>query len=95
MSDLVGGLGPRGRMIVAGAGSSSIEVPPLLLLFGSRGIEGTMTGSAIENEDTLAFSVLRKIKPMIESAPLEKAAEGYQLVARNEARFRVVIVMER
>jgi D-arabinose 1-dehydrogenase-like Zn-dependent alcohol dehydrogenase len=95
MSDLVGGLGPRGRMIVAGAGSSPIEVPPLLLLFGSRGIERTITGSAIENEDTLAFSVLQKIKPMIESVSLEKAAEGYQRIARNEARFRVVIVMER
>jgi len=34
------------------------------LLSGSRGIEGTLTGSAIDNEDTLAFSVLQKIKPM-------------------------------
>jgi D-arabinose 1-dehydrogenase-like Zn-dependent alcohol dehydrogenase len=94
MSELIGGLCPRGRMIVAGAGSSPIEVSPWQLVFGSRGIEGTLTGSAIENEDTLAFSVLQKIKPMIETVPLEKAAEGYQRMARNEARFRMVIVME-
>ncbi len=58
MSALIGGLAPRGRMIVAGAGNSPIEVSPMHLLFGSRGIEGTLTGSAIDNEDTLAFSVL-------------------------------------
>ena len=95
MSKLIGGLCPRGRLIVAGAGSSPIEVSPFQLLFGSRGIEGTLTGSAIDNEDTLAFSVLQNIKPMIETVSLEKAAEGYGRMARNEARLRMVIVMDR
>ncbi len=95
MSELIGGLGPRGRMIVAGAGSSPIEVSPTDLLFGSRGIEGTMTGSAIDNEDTLAFSVLHGVKSMNETVPLEKAAEGYQRMLSNKARFRVVIVIDR
>jgi D-arabinose 1-dehydrogenase-like Zn-dependent alcohol dehydrogenase len=94
MSALIGGLAPRGRMIVAGAGNSPIEVSPMHLLFGSRGVEGTLTGSAIDNEDTLAFSVLQKIKPMIETVPLEKAAEGYQRMLSNKARFRMVIVMD-
>jgi len=92
MSELIGGLGPRGRMIVAGIGSSPIEVSPVHLMFGSRGIEGTLTGSAIDNEDTLAFSVLHRIKPMIETVPLEEAAEGYRRMLSNQARFRMVIV---
>jgi propanol-preferring alcohol dehydrogenase len=92
MSELIGGLGPRGRMIVAGIGSSPIEASPGQLMFGSRGIEGTLTGSAIDNEDTLAFSVLHRIKPMIETVPLENAAEGYQRMMSNQARFRMVIV---
>ena len=95
MSDLVGGLGPRGRMIVAGAGGNPIEVIPMQFLFGSRGIEGTLTGSAIDNEDALAFSVLHGIRPMIESVPLEKAAEGYQRMPSNKSRFRMVIVTGR
>jgi propanol-preferring alcohol dehydrogenase len=93
MSDLFGGLGPRGKMIVAGAPGTPLEISPLLLIFGSRTIEGTLTGSPVENEDTLAFSVLRDIRPMIETVPLERAAEGYQRMASNKARFRVVIVM--
>src|ERR1700730_6907388 len=92
MSPLIAGLAPRGRMIVAGAGSSPIDVSPMHLLFGSRGIEGTLTGSAIDNEDTLAFSVLQRIKAIIETVPLEKAAEGYQRMLSNKARFRMVIV---
>src|SRR6267378_514169 len=94
MSELIGGLAPRGRMIVAGAGSNPIEVSPMHLLFGSRGIEGTLTGSAIDNEDSLAFSVLHRIKPMIETVPLEKATEGYRRMLSNKARFRMVIVMD-
>ena len=80
-------------MIVAGAPSTPLEISPLLLIFGSRTVEGTLTGSPIENEDTLAFSVLQNIRPMIETVPLEQAAEGYQRMSSNKARFRVVIVM--
>jgi D-arabinose 1-dehydrogenase-like Zn-dependent alcohol dehydrogenase len=94
MAALVGGLAPRGRMIVVGAGSDPIEVSPFDLLFGSRSIEGALTGSAIDNEDTLAFSVLENIRPMIETVPLEKAPEAFARMERNEARFRMVIVME-
>src|SRR5882672_9507240 len=65
MAGLVGGLAPRGRMVIVGAGSDPIEVSPLQLLFGSRSIEGALTGSAIDNEDTLAFSVIQNIRPMI------------------------------
>ena len=93
MSDLVGGLRPRGKMIVAGAPTAPLEISPLLLIFGTRTVEGTLTGSSSDNEDTLAFSVLENIKPMIETVPLEKAAEGYERMSSNKARFRVVILM--
>ena len=92
MSLLVGGLAPRGVMIVAGAGSDPIEVNPSDLLFGLRSIQGTLTGSAIDNEETLAFSVLQGIRPTIETVPLEAAAEAYQKMIRNEARFRMVLL---
>jgi D-arabinose 1-dehydrogenase-like Zn-dependent alcohol dehydrogenase len=58
------------------------------------GVEGALTGSPIDNEDTLGFSLLKGIKPMIETVPLEKAEEGYQKMMSNKARFRMVITME-
>jgi propanol-preferring alcohol dehydrogenase len=92
MSALVGALAPRGRMIVVGVGSDPLTVTPAQLLFGSKSIEGALTGSSLDNEDTLAFSVLERIRPMIETVPLEKAAEAYGRMLRNEARFRMVLL---
>jgi D-arabinose 1-dehydrogenase-like Zn-dependent alcohol dehydrogenase len=93
MSKIMGGLAPRGRMIVVGAGMEPLQVSPFQLLFSSVGVEGALTGSPIDNEDTLAFSLLKGIKPMIETFPLEKAEEGYQKMMSNKARFRVVLTM--
>jgi D-arabinose 1-dehydrogenase-like Zn-dependent alcohol dehydrogenase len=93
MSPLLGGLAPRGQLIVAGAGGNEpIEVDPVPLLFGMRSIAGTMTGSSIDAEDTLSFSSLQGIRPMIEIVPLANAAEAYGRMMRNEARFRIVLV---
>ena len=93
MSAIMGGLAKGGRMIVLGVGSEAIQVSPLQLLFSSVGIEGALTGSPIDNEDTLGFSLLQGIKPMIETLPLEKAEEGYRKMMSNKARFRIVLTM--
>src|SRR5947199_4928648 len=93
MSPLLGGLAPRGQLIVAGAGGDEpISVDPVPLLFGMRSLAGTMTGSSIDAEDTLSFSALQGIRPMVETVPLANAAEAYGRMMRNEARFRIVLV---
>ena len=92
MSPLIGGLRRRGRMIVVGAGPDPIEVAPAQLFFGTHVIEGSLTGSPLDGEETLAFSVLEGIRPRIETVPLEAAAEAYSKMMRNEARFRMVLV---
>ena len=91
MGPLIAGLAPRGRLIVAGASPEPIEVNPAQLIFGARSLEGTLTGTAIDIEDTLAFSVLENVRPMIETVPLERAAEAYARMMRGEARFRIVL----
>src|SRR5439155_2892475 len=93
MSPLLGGLAPRGQLIVAGVGGDEpIEVNPVALLFGTRSIAGTMTGSSIDAEDTLSSSALQGVRPMIETIPLANAAEAYGRMMRIEARFRIVLV---
>jgi len=93
MSGIMGGLAPRGRMVVLGVGSEPIQVSPFQLLFSSVGVEGALTGSPIDNEDTLGFSLMQGIKPMIETVPLEKAEEGYRKMMSNKARFRLVLTV--
>jgi propanol-preferring alcohol dehydrogenase len=61
-------------------------------VFGGRSIYGSLTGTPIDNEDTLAFSVLEKIRPMIETLALEQAADAYARMMQGKARFRMVLV---
>jgi len=91
MGPLIAGLAPRGRLIVVGASPEPIQVDRLQLIFGARSLEGSLTGTAIDIEDTLAFSVLQNVRPMIETVPLERAAEAYARMMRGYARFRIVL----
>jgi len=91
MTPLIPGLRPGGRMVVVGAGLDPITVSTLDLIFGTRTITGSKTGSAIENEDNLAFSARHGIKPMIETMPLTQAPKAYEHMMSGAARFRVVI----
>ncbi|MGC1646340.1 MAG: alcohol dehydrogenase [Candidatus Sulfotelmatobacter sp.] len=93
MSVLVNGLGPNGTLIVVGAGMESLNVTPLQLIGGSKSIRGWASGTARDSQDTLAFSVISGVRPMIERYPLEKAAEAYQQMISGKARFRVVLTM--
>ena len=75
MSELIDALGPNGKLVVIGVTSDPMEVTPIQLINGSRTIPGWASGSPAEEEDTLNFSVLSGVRPMIETYPLEKAAE--------------------
>ncbi len=61
-------------------------------MIGERqSIAGWPSGSSIDSEDTLAFSALSGVRPMTEVYPLERAAEAYERMMSNKARFRVVL----
>ena len=93
MSAAVGGLRPRGRMIVVGASADPMQIPPFALIPGSTAVVGHASGTSKDSEDTLRFSVLADVRPMIETYPLERAAEGYARMMSGDARFRVVLTM--
>ncbi len=46
---------------------------PLQIPLGRKGVVGWPSGTSIESEDTLKFSVLTNVRPMIETMPLERA----------------------
>jgi D-arabinose 1-dehydrogenase-like Zn-dependent alcohol dehydrogenase len=93
MSALIDGLGPNGKLIVIGAAFDAIEVSPLQLISGSRSIQGWAAGTPADSEDTLRFAELTGVRPMIETYPLEKAAEAYARMMSGDAQFRVVLTM--
>jgi D-arabinose 1-dehydrogenase-like Zn-dependent alcohol dehydrogenase len=93
MSELFDGLGPNGKLMVIGVASDPIEVTPVQLVTGSRTIQGWASGTTADEEDTLRFAELSGVRPMIETYPLEKAAEAYARMMSGNAQFRVVLTM--
>lgn len=93
MSELIDGLGPNGRLMVIGASTDPIEVTPIQLITNTRTIQGWASGTPADEEDTLRFAELTGVRPMIETYPLEKAAEGYERMLSGKAQFRVVLTM--
>jgi len=94
MGPLVSGLAARGKLIVVGVPQDPIQLNAFPLVFGGRSIYGSLTGTPIDSEDTLAFSVLENIRPMIETFPLEKAADAYSRMMQGKARFRMVLIVK-
>jgi len=93
MSELINGLGPNGKLMVIGAAPEPIEVAPSQLIFGSKTIQGWAAEPPAASEDTLNFSLLKGVRPMIETYPLEKAGEAYDRMMSGKAQFRVVLTM--
>ena len=90
MSATIAGLGPKGRLMVLGA-AEKMDVSPVQLIMGRRVVEGWYSGTSIDSQDTLSFSVQTGVRSMNEVYPLEQAAEAYERMMSGKARFRVVL----
>jgi D-arabinose 1-dehydrogenase-like Zn-dependent alcohol dehydrogenase len=93
MSELIDGLGATGKLIVVGISSDPITVTPLQLIVGGRSLRGSAVGTPTDSEDTMHFAELSGVRPMIETYPLERAAEAYERMMSGKAQFRVVLTM--
>ncbi len=94
MSEVIDGLGPGGQLMVVGVSMDPIEVGPVQVVLAKRSIQGWSSGSSIDWEDTLRFSVLAGVRAMIEKYPMAKAKEAYERMSSGKAEFRVVLTME-
>ena len=93
MTALFDGLGTNGKMVVVGASMEPIQVTPIQLIMGARGLQGWPSGTSADSEDTLNFSVLTGVRPMIEKFPLSRAPEAYERMMSGKAEYRVVLTM--
>ena len=91
MSALFDGLAPNGKLLIVGAAFDPLTISPIQFINGRRCVQGWASGTAKDSEETMQFSALSGVRPMIEKFPLEKAAEGYDQMLSGRARFRAVI----
>ena len=93
MTEMVDGLAPSGKLLIVGAGPDPLAITPIQLILARREVRGWPSGTAKDSEDTLQFSMLTGVRPMIEKFPLEKVAEGFEQMMSGKARFRAVLTM--
>lgn len=93
MSAVIPGLGRNGKLIVVGVAMEPIQVPAVSMIMNRASVQGWPSGTAADSTDTLAFSALAGVRPMIEEYPLARAAEAYDRMMSGGARFRVVLKM--
>src|SRR5438309_118079 len=94
ISGLVDGLSARGTLLVPAAPADPLTVSMIPLIMGARTIAGWSSGTARDSQDTLEFSALTGVHPMIEKYPLNRAAEAYEQMHSGKVRFRVVLTMQ-
>ncbi|MGH7973473.1 MAG: alcohol dehydrogenase, partial [Limisphaerales bacterium] len=93
ISALVGGLSADGTLLVPAAPAEPLTVSALPLIMGRRSVAGWYSGTARDSQDTLEFSALSGVHPMIEKYPLNKVAEAFERMHTGKVRFRVVLTM--
>ena len=92
MQSVAGGLAVNGTLMIIGA-VPTLQVNPLQLLNRRQSVKGWYSGTSIDSQDTLAFSVLSGVRSMNEVFPLDKVNEAYDRMLSGKARFRVVLTM--
>ncbi len=92
MAATIGGLAPKGTLMVIGA-TGPMTFNPLMILLKSQSIKGWYSGTSIDSQDALRFSVLTGVRSMNEVIPFAKASEGYDRMMSGKARFRIILDM--
>jgi D-arabinose 1-dehydrogenase-like Zn-dependent alcohol dehydrogenase len=94
MSDIIGGLGLEGTLMVIGASPDPVTASTYALFSARVSIKGWYSGTSIDSQDTAAFSALTGVRSMSEVLPLAEAPKAYQRMLSGKARFRVVLTMD-
>jgi D-arabinose 1-dehydrogenase-like Zn-dependent alcohol dehydrogenase len=93
ISALVDGLAPSGKLLVPAAPAEPLTINVFSLIMKRSSVAGWYSGTARDSQDTLEFSALSGVHPMIEKYPLESVAEAYEQMHSGKVRFRVVLTM--
>ncbi|CAJ1505388.1 alcohol dehydrogenase catalytic domain-containing protein [[Mycobacterium] holstebronense] len=93
MADTLGGLAPRGELVIIGVTGEPLPIAPVQLITPGLSVTGHPSGTARDVEETMAFAVLSGVRARIEERPLAQAAEAYAAMEQGRARYRMVLTI--
>jgi uncharacterized zinc-type alcohol dehydrogenase-like protein len=85
-------LRPKGKLCVLGGAPVPLTISPFPLVLGQRTICGSPVGGRATMTEMLDFAARHGIKATVEVMPLAQANAAIARVARNQARYRMVLV---
>lgn len=93
IASMVDGLGANGTLLIVAAPGEPVMVNAVTLIGKRASIQGWPSGTSKDSEDTLRYSAMTGVRPMIERFPLARASEAYQQMMSGKVRFRAVLTM--
>jgi len=94
ISGLLDGLAPSGKLLVPAAPSEPLSINVFSLIMKRSSVAGWYSGTAKDSQETMEFSALRGVHPMIEKYPLDRVADAYEQMHSGRVRFRVVLTLD-
>jgi len=93
VSQLINGLGLDGKLVIVAGIEGPIQLFGGQLLNGRRSVQGWVASGSDARKDTINFSLLTEVHPMIETFPLEQVEVAYEKMMNAKVRFRAVLTM--
>ncbi|WP_327289763.1 hypothetical protein [Streptomyces sp. NBC_01198] len=91
ITSTIDGLARRGELVAIGGTLDPLGASPLQLLIPGKVVRGHPSGTSQDVEDTMDFSVLNCVRPIVEQRPLAEIKEAYRRMMTGEARYRMVV----
>jgi D-arabinose 1-dehydrogenase-like Zn-dependent alcohol dehydrogenase len=93
MEAVLGGLAVDGELLIVGAAQEPLTVNSASMIFERHGLRAWPSGTCVDSEDTMRFSVLTGVRAQTETRPLAEAAQAFDYMMSGKARFRVVLTV--
>ncbi|HZS41831.1 MAG TPA: alcohol dehydrogenase catalytic domain-containing protein [Polyangia bacterium] len=90
-----GALRLNGRLINMGLSDGAIAIDPMVLTLGQRQLRGSSQDERRDLYEALQLTASGKVKPVIESYPLEQANAVRDRLAAGKVRYRAVLLHAR
>jgi D-arabinose 1-dehydrogenase-like Zn-dependent alcohol dehydrogenase len=91
MEPMFGGLAIDGEVVALGASHERLPLNIGPMIGGRHTVRAWPSGTCVDSEDTMNFSVQAGIRPMIETMPIERAQDAFDRMMSGAARFRMVL----
>jgi D-arabinose 1-dehydrogenase-like Zn-dependent alcohol dehydrogenase len=86
-----GGMRAGGRLINMGLPDAAIPIDPMALMFGQRQLRGSTQDERSDLREALVLVAQGKVKPILETYPLERVNDARERLESGKVRYRAVL----